>query len=396
MTVTSAHLPAAVGSLVERALIHDPAHAPLVHVGQAARGTLGGRQMFVLSDRKRPRMLLPLEGTAAARGLVTAGPGLRSPRERLARSLVGAALATGIPQRLTRNVVVLDQQVGPDLLDALRVGWTPRVAAIGFSVRQITPNHKPTFIAVDGRGHVLGYGKMGWDRATRTRVAVEARLLRTLAADPVAGLGVAPLLAELDWQGRNVIIVQPLPASARRFPRAQEPPLVLAERARAGGQHILLGTRAEILTKSIDATRAEDISAALLRCRDRVTGRWGDLELPVGLTHGDWVPWNVATCRASVWAWDWEYGQEQDVPALDLVHWHLQVARLVRHLPLIDAVAPALQHASVDCLRVGLPADSANAVCALGVMQLAVRTLELAQPDAVLRAELVQLLDGVR
>ena len=351
--------------------------------------------MFVLSGRKRARMLLPLEGTAVARGLVTAGLGLRPPRERLARSLLGAALATGLPQRLTRNVVVLDHQVGPDLLDALKDGWTPRVAAIGFSVRQITPNHKPTFVAVDGRGDVLGYGKMGWDLASRTRVVVEAGLLRTLAADPVAGLGVAPLLAELDWQGRHVIVVQPLPTSARRFSRKQEPPLVLAERARAGGQHILVGTRAESLTKSIDATLAEDISAALLRCRDRVTRRWGDLELPGGVTHGDWVPWNVATCRASVMAWDWEYGQEQDVPALDLVHWHLQVARLVRRLPLVDAVAPALQRASVDCLRVGLPADSVKAVCALGLMQLAVRTLELARPDAVLQAELVQLLDGV-
>lgn len=52
---------------------------------------------------------------------------------------------------------------------------------------------------------------------------------------------------------------------------------------------------------------------------------------PVVVYHGDFAPWNVLHwSHGSVAAIDWEYGLSESLPHLDLIHYFLQVGRLIR------------------------------------------------------------------
>ena len=61
------------------------------------------------------------------------------------------------------------------------------------------------------------------------------------------------------------------------------------------------------------------------------------------LRHGDFARWNLlAQPDGRLIALDWEWGENNGMPGLDLVHYFLQDARLVRRLPPADAISATL------------------------------------------------------
>lgn len=398
MAAGEEHVPATVRALLTR-LWSPGSGAPgaVVRSARQARrhARPGQEHFFVLQTGREPRMLLPVAAPVLSQGLVTAGQSLRVPHERVLRQVLGVALRTGLPQRLAPHVVTVERPDAEPLLEALRREWTPRVAAVGFSVRRITPNHKPTFVAVDARGRALGYGKVGWDARTRTRVEVESAMLGVMAGAPVPGLRTCAVVADFAWQERQVIVSEPLPETALRFPRTLPPPTVLVEHALAGTSRVPVEDRAAAFAASAAGRAPAELADALQEASARVVSRWAGCELPTGVVHGDWVPWNLALEGDAVWAWDWEHARRDDVPALDLAHWHLQVERLVRDVPLVAAVGPALVRLREDGARLGLSADTVEAVGELGLLQMAARSLELGPPAPARAQALVEVLTGV-
>lgn len=86
---------------------------------------------------------------------------------------------------------------------------------------------------------------------------------------------------------------------------------------------------------------AASIHAGLTLCHagDAMHALFDKLELSPGVAHGDFARWNMLRDRSGkLWLLDWEWGNLDGMPGLDLVHWISQDARLVRKLPAIEAV----------------------------------------------------------
>ena len=71
-----------------------------------------------------------------------------------------------------------------------------------------------------------------------------------------------------------------------------------------------------------------------------VLGEIGGYQLTPSLHHGDFVRWNLLRRdHGQIVVLDWEWGELAGMPGLDLVHWHLQEARLVDRLEPAAALA---------------------------------------------------------
>ena len=81
-----------------------------------------------------------------------------------------------------------------------------------------------------------------------------------------------------------------------------------------------------------------------------------DDPLPVGLVHGDWVPWNQARRAATgeLVVWDWEYAERRGPLGIDAVHGRYQSERLLHGRS--DSDAFAFVHAVTDARLAALHA----------------------------------------
>jgi hypothetical protein len=354
-------------------------------------GTPRGRsdQFLCLPRFERCRLLVPVR-TREAQAVTTANLPLRRPRQRLGRSVLAALLATSASRlvfgRNSISIEVDDRQT-PSLLSALRMGWRRDVAGIGLSVRATTPNYKPSLVAVDASGTVIGYAKVGWNDVTRTRLCREAAAMTKMGKREGHDLRVPDVEAELTWNDRYVLVVRPLPRAARPYPRKASAPLALVRSALADPQRsdIDVRTLADRLSASIDESAPGPLADTARTFAERVGRRYEGCRLTGGIRHGDWVPWNLGTARAQLWAWDWEYAEEDSTPLLDVAHWHLQVARFVEHLTVEEAFAALDSRLGPDLARLRLHQDTSGAVRDLAALELTERQAVLAAGTGIWR-----------
>jgi hypothetical protein len=361
--------------------------------------------LVVVQWQGRPRMLIPRTGRRAAAGIVSARPRLARPKEARLRTVLGATLLTGLPQAGLgrRGVVVPGGSAGgpAELLEALRTSWDRRVFAVGFSVRPVTANHKPTFVAVDRSGEVLGFGKLSADAGARARLDAEAEALAAMAADPVPGLHTPRVLATFAWSAARVLVVEPIPKAARRSPNQGPAPLHLLRHAATRGVGLDVVERAAELAGAISASGPEEHAHAAAALVEHLRARVGGITSAAARAHGDLVPWNVATEGAQTWLWDWEHSRARDVVALDVLHWHVQIERHVLHQSVLAAHATAEPVAARQLVALGLESEELTAVRWLARLLVVERWATLGQllattgrddPERGLGPELIELL----
>jgi hypothetical protein len=337
-----------------------PATAPSgsLAVAQAVlRSADGSLPDLVGVGRGTPAFLLPRHrGVAAA--LCRSYNGLRPVRRRWQRSGVALALQLGAGGLVGAPVpdqgLHLPGMPGQgDLLTELgRLLGTPVHAGVGLGL--LDAYWKPVLQLVDGSGRPVGFAKVGWTPMTRRLVRTEGDVLENLSGRLSAPIVPVPL-ARMTWGPLDVVVTAPLPTDSRRLPddttadvpedMAQVdavPPTRLGE----------LAWWREVLAAADEATAAglpAGVTGSGLTSMLEESGRLlGDVALPVGLVHGDWVPWNQARRRATgeLVVWDWEYADPRAPLGLDAVHARYQVERLLRGRG--DAEAFALAHRDAE------------------------------------------------
>jgi hypothetical protein len=337
-------------------------------------------QRFLPLPPRRPRVLVPLEAPRAAAGTLVANLAMRRPRDRAVRRGLSLLVRTGVAARVwQRHLVAVEQAAtsGPTLLGSLQDNWRRDVHALGFTVRPLTPNHKPTFVAVDSAGRVLGYGKIASTPGTISRLRREADGLRWMSGQTIPGLRAPELLASFRWGASAVAVVSPLPQRSARFPSDDRAPGVMLMDALERDDTERAGTMAGRLAARVRRIDDRQLSEAAAEFEGRFDDRYGDLDLPVGRIHGDWVPWNMAVDGSDTWVFDWEHSEARSALPLDIVHWHLLVARDRYGLPLDQAVTRADDRAGRDLARLGFDRPSREAILSLGRLHLAARAAEL-------------------
>lgn len=330
----------------------------------------------------RSRLLIPLEGRHAAAGSAIANLRLHHRRERIPRRLLAAALRTGLPQRaLVRNWqgVFLEDgsgSQGPSLLEVLREGWRPDVAALSFSIRTVTPNYKPTLVALDRHGRPLGFAKLGVNAGTNARLDQETEALRDMAKHPVSGLKTPRLLADLKWLDCRIAVVEPIPSGADRYPVDARAPLHLLRAALATGRTRSTASVARALADKF-AGVDDELQTAGLGFVERLERDLGDCPTAIGRTHGDWVPWNMSMRGTECWAWDWEHSDPEGCLGLDVAHWHQLVCLFRRGQSVDKALVTARARLRSDLERAGVVGDEAAAVSRLADLHVASRNSAL-------------------
>lgn len=362
---------------------HPDGATPTIRTGRAARSVPAGHRYLALPP-SAPRVLLPLEAPAATAGVLVANAPLRSRSERYARRALSWAVRTGVAGRVLNRAAVGVERVagGATLLSALQEQWDHRVAALSFSIRPRTPNHKPTFVAVDRRGAVLGYGKIAPSAGTADRVLQEVDGLRWMARHDVPGLRAPDVLASVDWRGCAVVVVSPVPADSRRCSAEAVAPAHLLRHAQSEGHVLDVADLARRLLARVVAgddaeARDAEVEDAAGGFVETLVARSGDLTLAAGRLHGDWVPWNLAERPGELWAFDWEHSEPESAAGLDLVHWHLLLARDRHRSSLREALAVAEECSAVDLPCHGLSAAEVTGLQALGRLRIAARAAAL-------------------
>ncbi|QFG24734.1 phosphotransferase [Actinomadura sp. WMMB 499] len=332
------------------------------------------RELCFLPNASAPRLLLPAGRPGVAAAALRRYSHDLTAKQRAARAAGAAAARTGLPGRTLRDRITV-RGGGPSVEDRLgEILGRDVVTVIGLGPAA-RANRKPILHALTPKGRAAAFVKVGDNAATRALIADEAAALGHLAErGPLPGVDVPRVLHHGEWNGMTLLVLSPLPTSARgRRPRAEAP--VEAMRALAGLDGLARERLAETaFWESIRATPAAlgdpARAARLTAVTKEIEARHGALDLDFGAWHGDWTPWNMAWHRGVLRLWDWERFERRVPLGFDLVHYRLQ-ERTRRPGPSPYERRPG---DAPDVLApLGLPAAAAEAVLDLYLLALCCR-----------------------
>ena len=315
----------------------DVERLKLVREARATTGRVIERYAAVpsLAD---PRALLPMDAAPAvlraALGQHIAGAA--SPVARAAARLLRLASGLGLARPLLQGrlsvVAPADDLVETPLHEFLSevLGQDEFVTSLRLAPRR--PNGKPVVQVVARNGRVLAYAKFGWEKLTRRLICHEASVLAELAALPRESvLQVPRIIYSGEWHNLETLVMAPLEGTGRT-PRSSASVPVAASVA-------LAGVRPGVVERFGDSAfcrrtlsrigqfaplLSEDARHVILDARRTIETRWGDVELPTGQVHGDWIPPNMLLRpkgRFSVW--DWERSMSDAPLGIDTVQFIL-------------------------------------------------------------------------
>jgi hypothetical protein len=203
------------------------------------------------------------------------------------------------------------------------------------------PNGKPVVQVVAPDGHTLAYAKFGWERLTRQLIRHEATMLSELA--PLirdTALHVPRIIYAGDWYGLETLVLAPLEGTGRTPRSPADVP--------AAALVALAGIRPQVVERLGDSAfwrrtvsrvtqlaphLRQSASQVILEARRAIETRWGDIELPMGQIHGDWIPPNMSIRPdGTLNVWDWERSVNNVPLGIDAVQFTLYL-ELRRHLP---------------------------------------------------------------
>ncbi|MCU1616355.1 MAG: hypothetical protein JWO98_3895 [Frankiales bacterium] len=299
----------------------------LVGPGAAGEGA-DRRELTFLPDAERPRLLLPARSRHAAAALRRYSHDLTIP-QRLSRSVTATALRTGLPQRTLRDRLRLTGEGEQSVEDRLsELLGRPVVVSVGLGPARA--NRKPILHALTSSGRPAAFVKVGDTAMARELIAQEAAALEYLAGRPIPGVAIPEVLHHGPWNEMTLLVLSPLPTSARGWrPRGSVP--LAAMRSLFAVAGLSRGPLADsrfweqisaVPGRLTDQARARRLTAVI----ERAAQVHGARTLDFGAWHGDWTPWNMAWHRGTVRLWDWERFARGVPAGLDLLHYRLQEA----------------------------------------------------------------------
>lgn len=297
----------------------------------------------------RPSFLLPRDRRVAAAACRSYNA-LRPPAVRRRRRAVSAAVGVGLGPVLAEPVVATGLPPDPDgrpLLDELAdlLGTGPLSAAVGMG--GVDDWWTPVLQLFDGAGRPVGYAKVGTTPLTAELVRNEARVLRHLRRHPPVRLVVPRVVGHGGWAGCQIVVTEPLPTGVRALDRTMPPRCPLVGPGGPSADSPLAASAWWGSVRDRLVRPSGTVGARTRAALDALDHRCAGVELPLGLSHGDWVPWNLALLPGGVGpslvAWDWEYGSTDAPVGLDDVHGGYVVARQ-RGADIAGALSVALVH----------------------------------------------------
>jgi hypothetical protein len=245
-------------------------------------------------------------------------------------------------------------------------------------------NRKPVLQLLTPRGATVGFAKISVNPLTRDLIRAERAALEILATASLPALTVPSVLHHGQWQGREVLIMDALPAWRRR--RALRPGQLTAamtELAGVGGRSRgplagsgYLGRLRSRLAAAPPGPDRDTLGAAL----DALAAAGPDLSF--GAWHGDWTGWNMASTAGGLLVWDWERFARGVPVGFDPLHYRLQTDVVRHRRPPAQAADGCVRDAAACLAPFGVPPAQARLVAVLYLAELSARYLADRQADA--------------
>ena len=343
------------------------------------RAVLGATTTDMVDYLVRPsagdvRLLLPSEPPAVAASALRRVHDDRGLAER-AQAVVGRQIAQlGLLPLVPGDRLRLPRF---DLVEhlALALGEPELVAAITLGTRR--RNRKPVLQLIRPDGRVVGFAKVGWSPLTNQLVSNEADALQFVESRLPSNVVAPAVLHRQPWLAGEVVVTSPLQPRALGRKTSDDSSVTyatvtaIANTDRKGRQRV--GD-----LELFDRWRTGGVGE--LVNLDRLRHRHGDTRLDIGLWHGDFTPWNLASRGRSVLLWDWEFAGHGRPVGFDAIHRAFELHRrrsggtnrnalLVVIDDLADIIAP---------LRLGLSNSDREALIDLYLCELIGRELMLA------------------
>lgn len=272
----------------------------------------------------RVRLLLPVDGTAAAVGKSFFFSGWK-------RFRLEAFHLAGLTCKLFRHSGVQEAGWVAGLKELAGKGAARVVVSAGTP----GPYAKATVLLLDSEARPLAVGKVGSTPSAIRLLENEWAWLRALSGQPrLAGRVPAPVAAQRF--GEVYVILQSIGAG-RVAGRSLGPDVVgflaALQESSAEGTHFAgstmhenMHTRLERLQGELSAGWQSRAEAAL----QRLDRGFRDRSVRMAAAHRDFVPWNMRALPAGVFVFDWEYASGGYLPLYDLFHFLLMPEALER------------------------------------------------------------------
>lgn len=271
---------------------------------------------LVLPSPDRPQLLVPL---TAAGGELIAERRSGNAADRVIKRVLSGVLRRGYAGLLPGPRLLVR---GERLRRLAEFASSGACHSAGYMWGPPRANRKPVLRLFDAEGHTWGYAKVGINELTNELVNAEASRLARVNDLPWRSLRPPRVLLDDTFEGRRVLTTAPLAgAGAERQPAALP---VAATRELSAHTPVSTATLAAVLSGAESDVRVRSLTAQVL-------ARWGERVLPVGASHGDWTPWNMAYSTDRVEGgssagdrvldvWDWERFETDRPLGFDIVH----------------------------------------------------------------------------
>ena len=284
----------------------------------------------VVPSLRRPIVLVPAANRDAA---VAFRPSRAGSGGRKMRALAFLQ-HTGLLRLLPLPKVVVERSRVEDLLGVVRevVGDADDLV-VRLGRRRF--NRAVVLVVLGRSGDIGAFVKVARSAEGQAALELEYRNLLAMVERPVTGLRPPQPLGYWRSGGVDFLALEPLLSDEVHPPR----PLPVAQMLRLAGRAPSPGPEGAAAPAMVDSdyvrrlrARVEELTdpeqrAWVVRALDKIVEKHGQVPLPMGPWHGDWVPWNMVRRGDEVLLWDWEHFTA-DVPCgFDHVHYLAQDIR---------------------------------------------------------------------
>lgn len=285
---------------------------------------------LILPAMSRPWLLLPAWSPTAARALLRDDHGQRSPR-------MIQALAVLQRQRMLARLPLARLRVRtPEDADSIeteltRIFGTESELVVRLGRRRW--NRSVILRPLDYEGNTRGFVKAASGRIGVTALRKERENLRRVA-------DLAPRLVEWPevlhhgpWRDQELLALSPLLGDEDAGRRARAPSAAMRAFALAadeGPQPLASTGLSHRLAAGAHRLSESAQRGQLMTGIDVTLSRLGQVKVPVGCWHGDWVPWNMTSHGGRVLLWDWEHFDDGVPVGFDGIHYRAQQLRMFK------------------------------------------------------------------
>jgi hypothetical protein len=263
-------------------------------------------------------------------------------KARLAKKLLGICFKVGVGSRLLAKAQF---QNGRHLTEKNRsktslfehLKKVVRRDDVTFAVSLGTPGvyRKPVIQVLTREGQVLGYAKIGWDRATNALVQNEANVSRYLSELAHKSFCVPSMLYE-GWWNNHYLCIQSTPIAQLEAAPQHLAGLYLEVFDELKKLHVRWLPLTESafwkrLACRVETTPSPYNRRLLQQGLRRAEESLLQSVLPFHFCHGDLAPWNAQRLDNRLFLFDWECADFEGLPGWDLFHFTVQTLWLLEN-----------------------------------------------------------------